>query len=587
MASQRGMARIMVTLRLAAAVLAAAAGGALLLLGRVPAGGQRAPISLQAPTAPIAPMAPIPLIALVALAALVLGGGAVAAALAARALAAAAGERRQLWEAIHDSEERFRTLANTAVDAVLTFDSRGTVTFANPAAERLLGYSEAELLGRDSAMLLPEFLRRVHREELAQYLATGVRHLAWQGVRLLVLDRHGKEVPVEATFTESRRGEERMFTAVARNLSPRRLAERRLREDRKRFEVLSEISRIALEDLEYRPMLQRICDTLARAFGWEFVAFISIVPDRGCFVCEALTSTRPTPIHVGYERELGDGVVGQVAATGKPILLDDVSGFPAYVPTLPGVRSELCVPVHHKGCDLAVLNIESTRLAAFHHQLPFLTKVAEQVAGALASARLYEEVRQRATLALVDGLTGIANRRQLDAELEREWRRGHRSDTPLSLVLLDIDGFKAFNDRYGHPAGDGCLRQVAAALADVPRRAADLVARYGGEEFAIVLPELDAAGAESIAEAARATVEALAIPHATSPAAPVVTVSAGAATRWPARGGSAMALVAAADRALYLAKRQGRNRVQAAPSPTSDRPPHSTRLRRAGGPASS
>ncbi|HEV3076577.1 MAG TPA: diguanylate cyclase [Thermoanaerobaculia bacterium] len=526
------------------------------------------------------------LTALIALAALIMGGGAVGAALAARALAAAARERRQLWETIHDSEERFRTLADTAVDAVLTFDSRGTVTFANAAAERLLGYPEAELLGRDSAMLLPEFLRRVHREELAQYLATGVRNLTWQGVRLLVLDRNGKEVPVEATFTESRRGEERLFTAVARNLSPRRLAERRLREDRKRFEVLSEISRIALEDLEYRPMLQRICDTLARAFGWEFVAFISIVPDRGCFVCEALTTTRPTPIHVGYERELGDGVVGQVAATGKPILLDDVSGFPAYVPTLPGVCSELCVPVHHKGCDLAVLNIESTRLAAFHHQLPFLTKVAEQVAGALASARLYEEVRQRATLALVDGLTGIANRRQLDAELEREWRRGHRSDTPLSLVLLDIDGFKAFNDRYGHPAGDDCLRQVAAALADVPRRAADLVARYGGEELAIVLPELDAAGAQRIAEAARATVEALAIPHATSPAAPVVTVSAGVATRWPARGGSALALVAAADRALYLAKRQGCNRVQVAPSPPPDRPPHSTRLRRVGGPAS-
>jgi diguanylate cyclase (GGDEF)-like protein len=128
---------------------------------------------------------------------------------------------------------------------------------------------------------------------------------------------------------------------------------------------------------------------------------------------------------------------------------------------------------------------------------------------------------------------------------------------------------------------------VAAALTAVPRRAADLVARYGGEELAMVLPEIDAAGAERIAEAARATIEALAIPHATSAAAPVVTVSAGAATRWPTRGGSAMALVAAADRALYLAKRQGRNRVQVAPSATPDRPPHAASLRRAGGPASS
>ena len=579
MATQRQTDRIMVASWIAAAVLGVAAGCALVFLGLA----LRAPrfVAVRGIAAGASGLAAMATGALIAVA------GAVAAALAARALGEAARERRQLWEAIHGGEERFRTLADTAVDAVLTFDSRGIVSFANPAAERLLGYPQAELLGSDSAMLLPEFLRRVHREELTHYLSTGTRSLAWQAVRLLVLDRNGKEVPIEATFTESRRGEERLFTAVARNLSSRRLAERRLREDRKRFEVLSEISRIALEDLEYRPMLQRICDTLSRAFGWDFVAFISIVPERGCFVCEALTTARPTPIHVGYERELGKGVVGQVAATGKPILLDDVRSFPTYVATLPGVRSELCVPVNHKGSDLAVLNIESTRLAAFHHQLPFLTKVAEQVAGALASARLYEEVRQRATLALVDGLTGIANRRQLDAELEREWRRAIRSGAPLSLVLLDIDGFKAFNDLYGHPAGDDCLRQVAAALAGVPRRAADLVARYGGEEFAMVLPDLDAAGAESIAESARAAIEALSIPHASSPAAPVVTLSAGAATRSPSRGGSAMALVAGADRALYLAKRQGRNRVQLAPAPAADRPPHSTRLRRIGGPASS
>jgi diguanylate cyclase (GGDEF)-like protein len=361
-----------------------------------------------------------------------------------------------------------------------------------------------------------------------------------------------------------RRRKRRLFAAVARNLSSRRLAERRLREDRKRFEVLSEISRIALEDLEYRPMLQRICDTLARTFDWEFVAFVTIVPERGRFVCEALATAVPTAVHVGYERELGSGVVGEVAATGKPILLDDIASFPNFVDTLPGARSELCVPVIHKGSRLAVLNLESVRPAAFSEQLPFLTKVAEQVAGAVASARLYEEVRQRASLALMDGLTGIANRRRFDAELEREWRRGSRSRSPLSLVLVDIDCFKAFNDRYGHLAGDGCLRRVAAELAAVPHRAADLAARYGGEEFALILPDLDPAGAARLGEAARARIEALAIPHDASTASPVVTASAGVATHYPCNGGSPQALVAAADRALYLAKRQGRNRVRSA-----------------------
>jgi diguanylate cyclase (GGDEF)-like protein/PAS domain S-box-containing protein len=579
--------RIIAASRIAAVVLVGVAGCAVLAMltavaaGPAPAGSGGADGGLIAVVAGLAGAGRMAGLAwalgIAALAVL----GALAAAAAARAVAALERERRQLAASLHDSEERFRALAEGSVDAVMTFDTAGRIVFANPAAERLLGYPEAELLGRDSAMLLPDFLRRVHREELARYLATGERTASWKGVRLLSLDRDGKEVPVEASFIESRRGDERLFTAVARSLSSRRLAERRLREDRQRFEVLSEISRIALEDLEYRPMLQRICDTLARAFGWEFVAFVTIVPERGCFVCEAVTAACPTPIHVGYERELGTGVVGQVAATGKPMLIDDVRNCPIYVETLPGVRSEVCVPVAHRGSYLAVLDIESTRLARFRHQLPFLTKVAEQAAGALGSARLYEEVRQRATLALVDGLTGIANRRRLDGELEREWRRGSRSRAPLSLVLLDVDIFKSFNDLYGHPAGDDCLRQVAAALADVPRRAADLVARYGGEEFAMVLPDLDAVGARQLAEAARARIEALAIAHAGSAVAPVVTVSAGTATRYPGRGGSAAALIAAADRALYVAKRKGRNRVQAAPTP--ERPPRSGRLRRMGG----
>jgi diguanylate cyclase (GGDEF)-like protein/PAS domain S-box-containing protein len=482
----------------------------------------------------------------------------------AAALREAAAREAEMEAALRDAEARYQALAATAVESVVTMDAAGVIVYANPAAERLFRYGADELIGRQGTALLPEFLRRVHGDELARYLRTGTRSVAWQGVRTLALDREGHEIPVEVSVSERRHGEARLFTAVARNLSSPRLVEKRLQADRRRIEALSEISRIALEDLEYRPMLQRICDTLARAFGWELVTFVSIIAERHCFVCEAITAAAPTAVHAGFELDLGRGVVGRVAATGLPILLDDVRTCPDYIDSLPGVRSELCVPIVHKGSLFAALNVESTRLAAFHREQPFLMRVADQVAGALAGARLYEEVRERASLALVDGLTGIANRRQLDDVLDREWRRGSRSRSPLSLVLVDIDSFKPFNDLYGHPAGDECLRQVAAALADVPRRAGDLVARYGGEEFAMVLPDVDAEGALRVAEAARCRIEALAIQHGAATAAPVVTISAGAATRFPSHGGSARLLVAAADRALYLAKRKGGNRIQAA-----------------------
>jgi len=466
------------------------------------------------------------------------------------------------------------------------------------------------------------------------------------------------------------------------------------------LEVLNEVARIATLDLELRPMLQRITNALARKFAWEFVALVTIDEQHRSFLCEALTSSLETSIFVGYGRALGSGVVGQVAATGTAVLLDDVSTYENYVETVPGARSEICVPVKHHGRLVAVLNLESQRLAAFHGQLPLLETVADTIAGAIASAQLYDELRQRARLmemmsevsrtaldatdleevvrrivtyiherfaldfvsvetngvvistgapsasslhvairfrgevagllklesstpdvftppnvlafesfadqvagainiaslnarlgatttqlgqktrdleqanehlasaietlhriSTQDGLTGVANRRHFDETFRLEWRRAARSRAPLSLLLLDIDYFKAFNDTAGHQAGDDCLRRVAQTLREAVHRAADLVSRYGGEEFAILLPETDAEHARMVAEHIRERIEALDVPHGASPFGHV-TASLGAATCVPPRDGSGPEeFVRVADDALYDAKRLGRNRI--------------------------
>ncbi len=517
------------------------------------------------------------------------------------------------------------------------------------------------------------------------------------------------------------------------------------------WEVLNEVARIATLDLELRPQLQRITDTLARKFGWQFVALMTIDRDRNAFVCEAMTSEVQTSVYVGYGRTLGSGVVGQVAETGQPIVIDDVRTWPNFVDTLPGARSEICVPVCHHGGLVAVLNIESTELGAFHGQLPLLKTVADQIAGAIASAQLVEELRRRVRLmemmsevsrtaleaddldellqiivgyiherfplelvAIVlydaegdefvqitsagemlvappsrwpagagiigrcirtgetqivrdvsrdpeyitvnprshseavipirfkdkllgvlnlesespevfvpasvlafeafadqvagaihlstvnaslaetssqleqkssaleqanehlaqaietlhhistqDGLTGVANRRHFDETLALEWRRAARSRSPLSLLMLDIDYFKAFNDAAGHQAGDDTLRRVAQALRDNLHRAADLVSRYGGEEFAILLPETEGDAARILAESLRAHIESLDIHHPTAPEGHV-TVSIGLACAIPPRdGANAGEFIRYADAALYDAKRSGRNRVVA------------------------
>ena len=160
-----------------------------------------------------------------------------------------------------------------------------------------------------------------------------------------------------------------------------------------------------------------------------------------------------------------------------------------------------------------------------------------------------------------DGLTGIANRRHFDVVMDKESRRAKRAGSPLSLLMIDIDCFKAYNDHYGHQQGDDTLIRVATTLAAMLKRSQDTIARYGGEEFAVILPELDARQATQLAEAMRAQIAALAIAHVGSEAADCVTVSIGIATRSDAQALEVPLLIGAADRALYMAKRSGRNQV--------------------------
>ena len=178
--------------------------------------------------------------------------------------------------------------------------------------------------------------------------------------------------------------------------------------------------------------------------------------------------------------------------------------------------------------------------------------------------RLAQANRMLQRLSVIDPLTAIANRRRFDETLGVEWRRALRQERPLALLMVDIDNFKAFNDRYGHQAGDACLQQVAEALASAASRPGDLVARYGGEEFAILLADTDAAGAMVVAEKVRQSVEDLAIPHEASQVKPVVTVSVGLAAEFPQIPSAAETLIARADAALYEAKAEGRNKVVAA-----------------------
>ena len=211
------------------------------------------------------------------------------------------------------------------------------------------------------------------------------------------------------------------------------------------------------------------------------------------------------------------------------------------------------------GDDYLVKPVSHVVLSSKIRALQRLDKMHQRV---LELSRELTSANQRLeTMAQQDGLTGVANRRAFDNRLPLALAHAGRQKEALCVVLCDVDHFKAYNDHYGHPAGDECLRQVSAALVQGCKRTTDLVARYGGEEFALLLPATPTDGAQQVIDAARAELARRAIPHAGSQTAAAVTFSAGLASYVPERDRDPLQLVKRADEALYRAKELGRNRT--------------------------
>ena len=285
------------------------------------------------------------------------------------------------------------------------------------------------------------------------------------------------------------------------------------------------------------------------------------------------------PVHLG--------IIGRAFRTGVAQFVPDVRADPDYAMGNPAVRCEYVVPIRFHDRLVGLIDMESTSVESFTEEnRAMLAVLAAQVAGAIhlvstnqrlsdivrevaeksaaleqANAQLREANATLQRLSNSDGLTGVANRRRFDRGLRSEWRRAYREHAELSLLLIDIDDFKAYNDGYGHLAGDDCLKRIAGAWNRATSRPGDLFARYGGEEFAVLLPRTNAARALRCAEQLQDALAALALPHRFARASELITASMGVATLTPDVRIRPSDFIRRADRALYVAKAEGRNRV--------------------------
>ncbi len=319
------------------------------------------------------------------------------------------------------------------------------------------------------------------------------------------------------------------------------------------LELVNRITRAIATIDDLNELLNTVVAEIRTFFQTTGVGIL-LTPPTGEGLKISASAGESLPDIEALQLKAGKGITGIVAQEGKTIYLPDVTRDARYIPVDPTIRSELAVPLYQKDRVIGVLNLESDEPDAYSAEdQRVINIVATQIAQILGKALLYREME---TMAITDGLTGLFNHRQFFKRLEIEFKRSVRYSYPLSLIMVDLDYFKEFNDTFGHMRGDEALRQIAEIL-ETSVRETDVVARYGGEEFVVILPLCHLSTATEVADRIRAAVEKAALDEGEG--VYPLTVSVGIATA-PEHASSHEEMVMRADDAMYASKRAGRNR---------------------------
>jgi diguanylate cyclase (GGDEF)-like protein/putative nucleotidyltransferase with HDIG domain len=441
-------------------------------------------------------------------------------------------------------------------ETVFAFEQSAQAARSHAAAD---GPAEYVLRTRAPLLITHDFINATRRLGISP-VDPAVR--TWCGVPIHFSDGSAAVLTV-ADFEREGALDERRFhllqiladeAAVA--IENARLFQREQRRAR-HLALLNEIGRKAAAVLDPRELLTNFCQQLRAAFGYELARVQTLDRERGELVVEAEEGYGAT--FLGHRFKLGEGLAGVAAESGEPVLANDVEQDERYTPLHPSVRASLSLPLIYRKETLGVLTVESLREHCFSAQdVLTLRALADQLAIALHNAWAYQVAQEQA---ITDSLTGLKTHRYFMEAMEAEWRRSPRSGRPFSLIMMDLDGFKQVNDRYGHLEGDKVLIAVARIL-EARSRQSNVVARYGGDEFAILMPEAGTEQAEILGE--RLCASFTADPYLASRG---VTASLGIAT-FPVHGATPDEILRVADSGMYLAKHDQGNRVRVASNPS-------------------
>jgi len=487
-------------------------------------------------------------------------------------------ERKVMEEALRESEQRYRSLIKTMAEGIVLQQADGTITACNDSAERILGITAAQMMGRSS---IDPSWQTIH-ENGSPF--PGETHPAMVTLRTgeplfnVIMGVHKPDgniswisINSQPLFRPNQTQPYAVVTSFA-DITIRKQVEEALTQQAERERMIYAIAQRIRQSLDLEQILNTTVDEVRHFLQTDRVIIYRFNPDWSGIVVEE-------SIAEGWLKILNMEITDTyfVERQGKAYQYNTIretsdiyeAGFAdCHIELLERlqVRAKLIVPILQGENLWGLLVAHHCSSPRYWHpwESELLQQLATQVAIAIQQSELHQQLqianKQLENLALIDQLTQVANRRCFDRTLSEEWTRLICEQRPLSLLLCDIDYFKQYNDTYGHTAGDICLKLVAQALRQAVQRPIDVVARYGGEEFAVILPHTNSNGAVKVAQKIHKTIQDLHLPHAASSVSKSVTVSIGISTKIPTKETVTIDLIEAADRALYQAKSNGRNR---------------------------
>lgn len=455
-----------------------------------------------------------------------------------------------------ESEEKFRTIGSSAQDAIIMIDNNGDISFWNQAAEKIFGYAADEAIGRNlHSLIIPENNLEAFKRGFKQFQATGNGSVIGKSCEFDALRKNGETFAVELSLSSVKIQDKWNAIGIVRDITKRKQAEEDLKQRQLELSILYNVSSAVSKTIEMDKLFDIILNKLTEfeTFKVEKKAGILLVED----------SRMELAAHLGHPNSFlelhknmttADCLCGLAARTGEIIISSNSEFDCNHTIRYPGMNphGHIIVPLKVRARVVGVLYLYTPPdVVIDENKIDILSSLGSLIGIAIDNAKLYEETK---SYSLHDPLTGLSNRRMMQMVFDKSLAQAKRSNNPFSVILMDLDHFKKYNDTFGHAAGDELLVKFAKLIIRKMRQI-DLAFRYGGEEFLVLLPDTDVNMAFKAAERVRKAVENDL----------TITVSLGVAS-YEKGIEREEDLIKIADKALYKAKEKGRNRVETAES---------------------